>query len=97
MVTYGENVLIIAEVDARGSFTAGPTRQYYMSVAKHWVFNRYFKFGYDSETFSYLMYVKQQILSLVEWKKYPDALTDQNALLREIFQERYIYLGSYEL
>ncbi|MFE3872049.1 SusD/RagB family nutrient-binding outer membrane lipoprotein [Flavobacterium sp. ZS1P70] len=96
MVTYGEMLLIIAEVDARTSFAAGlPSYNNYRGMLNTGYSIGIDNSGYDGEGFSYAAY---NILDFTSGGiENPAALTNQDALLREIFQERYIYfMGNYE-
>lgn len=96
MVTYGEMLLIISEVDARTSFTSGLTSyNNYRSLLNTGYSIGINNSGYDLETFSYLAYDAADFAS--GGIENSTSLTDQNALLREIMQERYIYfIGSLE-
>ena len=98
MVTYGEMLLIIAEVDARSSFATGLTSyNNYRALLNTGYSIGISNSGYDSETFSYLPYIATDFTAGGMENNFGGTLTDQNALLREIFQERYIYfMGSYE-
>ena len=92
MVTYGEMLLIIAEVDARTDFVGGLTS--YNNYRA--LLNTGYSVVYDSETFSYLSYNSADFATGGMENLNPGT-SNQNALLREIFQERYIYfLGNYE-
>lgn len=92
MVTYGEMLLIIAEVDARTSFAAGlSSYNDYRNVLNTGYSIGVDNSGYDSETFSYLAYDAADFAAGGMENPSP-SITDQNALLREIMQERYIYL-----
>lgn len=92
MVTYGEMLLIIAEVDARTSFAAGlSSYNDYRNVLNTGYSIGVDNSGYDSETFSYLAYDTADFAAGGMENPSP-SITDQNALLREIMQERYIYL-----
>jgi hypothetical protein len=97
MVTYGEMLLIIAEVDARTSFAAGLTSyNNYRALLNTGYSIGVINAGYDSETFSYAAYDAADFAP-AGIENVSGTLTDQNALLREIFQERYIYfMGNYE-
>jgi len=97
MVTYGEMQLIIAEVDARTSFATGLASYnnyrallntgYSIGIANN---------GYDGEEFSYTPYTAIDFAP-TGIENISGTLTAQNALLREIFQERYIYfMANYE-
>jgi hypothetical protein len=98
MVTYGEMLLIISEVDARSSFTAGlNSYNSYRNLLNTGYSIGIDNAGYDSETFKYLPYVASDFSAGGIENNSGTTLTDQNALIREIFQEKYIYLmGNYE-
>lgn len=98
MVTYGEMLLIIAEVDARSSFSTGlSSYNAYRNLLNTGYSIGIDNSGYDSETFSYLPYVASDFSAGGIENNSGTTLTDQNALIREIFQEKYIYLmGNYE-
>ena len=98
MVTYGEMLLIISEVDARSSFTAGlNSYNSYRNLLNTGYSIGIDNAGYESETFSYLPYVASDFSAGGIENNSGTTLTDQNALIREIFQEKYIYLmGNYE-
>lgn len=97
MVTYGESLLIIAEVDARSSFAAGLTSyNSYRALLNDAYSIGIDNSGYDSATFLYLPYSANDFI-IGGSENLSGILTSQNALLREIFQERYIYfLGNFE-
>lgn len=92
MVTYGEMLLIIAEVDARTDFVAGLTSyNNYRSLL-----NTGYSVKYDLESFSYLPYTSADFAT-GGIENFNPGTTNQSALLREIYQERYVYfLGNYE-
>lgn len=97
MVTYGEMLLIIAEADARTSFAAGLTSyNNYRALLNTGYSIGIDNAGYDGESFSYLPYDATDFnASGIE--NASGSLTNQNALLREIYQERYVYfIGSFE-
>lgn len=96
MVTYGEMLLIISEVDARTSFSDGLTSyNNYRALLNTGYSIGINNSGYDTETFSYLAYDAADFAS--GGIENATSLTNQNALLREIMQERYIYfIGSLE-
>lgn len=96
MVTYGEMLLIIAEVDARISFSAGLTSyNTYRDLLNTGYSIGIDNTGYDGNTFSYLQYDASDFIA--GGIENPDSISNQDALLREIFQERYLYfMGSYE-
>ncbi|MBB1192239.1 hypothetical protein DNC80_00950 [Flavobacterium sp. SOK18b] len=98
MVTYGEMLLIIAEVDTRSSFTTGlSSYNTYRALLDTGYSIGISNSGYESETFNYDPYVSSDFLAGGIENNSGNSLTDQNALLREIFQERYIYfMGSFE-
>jgi hypothetical protein len=97
MVTYGEMLLIIAEVDARSSFTSGLTSyNNYRALLNIGYSIGIDNSGYETETFSYAAYDAADFAG-GGIENSTASLTDQNALLREIMQERYIYfIGSLE-
>jgi hypothetical protein len=106
MVTYGEMLLIIAEVDARSGFATGLTsynnyRTLLNTGYSIGVTNAGYSLGpiddaYLGETFKYLPYDTLDFAP-TGMENVSGSLTAQNALLREIFQERYIYfMGNYE-
>lgn len=96
MVTYGEMLLIIAEVDARTSLSAGITSyNNYRALLDTGYSIGISNSGYESETFNYEPYLSADFN--------PGGMENLNnisatdALLREIYQERYIYfIGSFE-
>lgn len=101
LVTYGEMLLIIAEVDTRSSLSAGVIsyntyRALLNTGYSIGVTNIGWGFDPTVEPFQYLPYVDADFAA--GGMENPGTLTDQNALLREIYQERYIYfMGSYEV
>ena len=97
LVTYGEMLLIIAEVDARTSFAAGLTSyNIYRSKLDTGYSIGMNNNGYDSESFNYDAYVAADFAQ-GGIENATTTETDQQALLSEIFQERYIYfMGTYE-
>jgi starch-binding outer membrane protein, SusD/RagB family len=97
MVTYGEMLLIIAEVDARNSFTDGlASYNNYRAILDTGYSIGIDNSGYETETFNYAAYTASDF-ALGGMENASSSLTDQNALLREIMQERYIYfIGSLE-
>lgn len=98
MVTYGEMLLIIAEVDARSSFATGlSSYNTYRALLNTGYSIGISNSGYESETFKYAPYDAADFAAGGIENNTGVALSDQNALLREIFQERYIYfMGSFE-
>jgi starch-binding outer membrane protein, SusD/RagB family len=91
LVTYGEMLLIIAEVDARSSFASGLTSyNNYRAVLNTGYSIGVNNSGYDSEIFSYLPYVASDFTT-GGIENTTVGTSDQNALIREIMQERYIY------
>lgn len=98
MITYGEMLLIIAEADARTSFSAGlSSYNTYRALLNTGYSIGIDNAGYYGESFKYLPYVAADFAANGMENNSGTALTDQNALIREIFQEKYIYLmGSYE-
>lgn len=102
LVTYGEMLLIIAEADARLSFSAGlASYNTYRTLLNTGysignVTNGVASLGYKGLTFKYSNYVAADFAA-GGMENVSGTLTDQNALLREIYEERYIYfLGNYE-
>lgn len=97
MVTFGEMLLIISEVDARTSFTTGlASYNNYRNLLNTGYSIGINNDGYDTETFGYAAYDASDFVAL-GMENVSGSLSDQNALLREIFQERYIYfMGNYE-
>lgn len=97
LVTYGEMLLITAEVDTRVSFGTGLT-SYNIFRA---LLNTGYSIGIDNagyygETFGYAAYDAADFATS-GMENVSGSLTSQNALLREIYQERYVYfIGSYE-
>lgn len=96
MVTYGEMLLIIAEVDARTDFASGlASYNNYRSLLNTGYSIGINNDGYDTETFSYAAY--DAIDFAASGMVNSGSLPEKDALLKEIIQERYIYfLGSYE-
>ena len=98
MVTYGEMLLIIAEADARTSFSTGLTSY----NAYRALLNTGYSIGVDNSgygvgTFAYSAYDAADFAAGGMENNSGTALSQQNALIREIFEEKYIYLmGSYE-
>jgi hypothetical protein len=97
LVTYGEMLLLIAEVDARTSFTAGlAAYNTYRAELDGGYSIGINNDGYDAETFNYDAYVAADFAQ-GGMENATTTETDQQALLREIFEERYIYfMGTYE-
>jgi starch-binding outer membrane protein, SusD/RagB family len=97
MVTYGEMLLIIAEADSRNSFASGLTSyNNYRALINTGYSIGIDNLGYESNTFSYLVYDIADFAAGGIENPSP-SISDQNALLREILQERYIYfMGSFE-
>ena len=97
MVTYGEMLLIIAEVDARTSFVTGlVSYNNYRALLNTGYSIGIANDGYDGEGFSYAPYTAIDFAP-TGIENTSGTLTAQNALLREIFQERYIYfMANYE-
>lgn len=92
MVTYGEMLLIIAESDARTSFSSGLTSyNNYRALLNTGYSIGIDNTGYDTETFGYSAYDAADFDASGIENPSP-SITNQNALLREIMQERYIYL-----
>ncbi len=97
LVTYGEMLLIIAEVDARDSFDSGLTSyNNYRALLNTGYSIGINNDGYDSETFKYEAYDSSDFASGGIENLSP-SITEQDALLREILQERYTYfIGHFE-
>jgi hypothetical protein len=106
MVTYGEMLLIIAEVDGRTSFNTGlASYNNYRALL-----NTGYSIGIDNSGYALYNYeLDEEVVQSFKYEAYtaldfavsgivnPGTLTNQNALLKEIFQERYIYfMGTYE-
>jgi hypothetical protein len=91
LVSYGEMLLIIAEADARTSFSSGLTsyNNYRLKLNSGYSIGTT-NSGYGGNTFSYLPYDATDFATGGMENPSP-SITDQNALLREIMQERYIY------
>lgn len=107
LVTYGEMLLIIAEVDARSGFSSGLTSyNAYRALLNTGYSIGINNDGYDvdgdpdtdnAETFLYAPYTADDFAIGGIENNGTNRLTDQNALIREIYQERYIYfLGTFE-
>ena len=110
MVTYGEMLLIIAEVDARTSFNTGLAsyNNYRALLTTGYSIGSkngknglampntgYFD-GVNNLPYKYLPYVDADFAP-TGIENASGTLNAQNALLREIFQERYIYfMANYE-
>lgn len=97
MVTYGEMLLIIAEANARENFSSGlASYNSYRSLLNTGYSIGIDNAGYDTETFSYAAYDASDFAA-GGMENATSSLTDQEALLREIFEERYIYfMGTFE-
>lgn len=97
LVTYGEMLLIIAEVDARSSFSTGLTSyNAYRALLNTGYSIGNTNSGYDGLAYKYDPYVAADFAA-AGMENATGSLTDQNALLREIYEERYIYfIGHYE-
>jgi hypothetical protein len=97
LVTYGEMLLIIAEADARTSFSTGlASYNNYRDLLNTGYSIGIDNNGYDTETFRYDAYTAADFAAS-GMENVSGSLTNQNALLREIYQERYIYfIGSFE-
>lgn len=97
MVTYGEMLLIMAEVDARDNFSSGlASYNTYRALLNTGYSIGIDNAGYDTETYSYSAYEATDF-SAGGIENASSSLTDQGALLREIFEERYIYfMGTFE-
>lgn len=97
LVTYGEMLLIIAEVDAKASVLTGVTSyNAYRALLNTGYSIGIDNSGYNGRTISYLPYTALDFLAGGMENPTP-SISQQDALLREIFQERYIYfMGTYE-
>jgi len=96
LITYGEMLLIIAEVDARSSLSSGVTSyNTYRSLLDTGYSIGQGNTGYGMKTFNYDAYVDADFNN--GGIENMDNVTPQNALLREIYEERYVYfIGNYE-
>jgi hypothetical protein len=96
LVTYGEMLLIIAEADARTSVSAGVTSyNRYRALLDTGYSIGVSNAGYDGLSFNYDPYIDTDFDN--GGIENVDGKTPTNALLREIYQERYIYfIGNYE-
>lgn len=96
LVTYGEMLLIIAEADARATLSAGvASYNNYRALLDTGYSIGITNGGYDTEVFNYDAYVVADFMA--GGMENLDNINSQTALLREIYQERYIYfIGSYE-
>jgi hypothetical protein len=96
LVTYGEMLLIIAEADARTSVSAGVTSyNIYRAKLDSGYSIGVSNTGYDGLSFNYEPYSDTDFDN--GGIENADGKTPLNALLREIYQERYIYfIGNYE-
>ncbi|UQD56060.1 SusD/RagB family nutrient-binding outer membrane lipoprotein [Flavobacterium sp. K5-23] len=97
LVTYGEMLLIISEADARTSFVTGLTSyNNYRALLNTGYSIGIDNAGYYGESFRYLPYDALDF-AIAGMENVSGSLSNQNALLREIYQERYIYfIGSFE-
>lgn len=97
LVTYGEMLLIIAEADARTSFATGlASYNAYRALLNTGYSIGNTNGGYKGLAYKYDPYVAADFAS-AGMENATGSLTDQNALLREIYEERYIYfIGNYE-
>jgi hypothetical protein len=97
LVTYGEMLLIIAEADARTSFASGLTSyNAYRALLNTGYSIGEKNNGYKGLAFRYDSYLITDFLA-GGIENSSTNLTSQNALLREIYEERYIYfIGNYE-
>ena len=96
LVTYGEMLLIIAEADARIGVEDGLTSyNIYRALIDTGYSIGIDNTGYDGATFNYDAYsIEDFDAGGIE---NADNITPLNALLREIYEERYVYfIGSYE-
>jgi starch-binding outer membrane protein, SusD/RagB family len=96
LVSFGEMLLIIAECDARSSVSAGVTSyNTYRQLLDTGYSIGIDNLGYDAETFNYDDYLVTDFNA--GGIENSGSLTPQNALLKEIYQERYVYfIGSFE-
>ena len=107
LVTYGEMLLIIAEVDARTDFTSGlNSYNNYRALLNTGYSIGMANLGYSLYNYNTDLYIPQSF-SYLDYdasdfaaggiENATSSLTDQGALLREIFEERYIYfMGTFE-
>jgi hypothetical protein len=97
LVTYGEMLLIITEVDARGSVVTGITSyNKYRALLNTGYSIGIDNSGYNGKAIRYLPYDPTDFATGGMENPSPSILA-QDALLRELFQERYIYfMGTYE-
>jgi hypothetical protein len=97
LVTYGEMLLIITEVDARESVVTGITSyNNYRALLNTGYSIGIDNSGYEGEAIRYLQYGATDFAAGGMENPSP-SVSAQDALLREIFQERYIYfMGTYE-
>jgi hypothetical protein len=97
LVTYGEMLLIIAEADAKASFTTGlQSYNAYRTLLNTGYSIGAKNTGYKGLAFKYDSYLATDFLA-GGIENLTSNLTSQNALLREIYEERYIYfIGNYE-
>jgi hypothetical protein len=97
LVTYGEMLLIIAEADARVSFATGLNSY----NAYRALLNAGYSIGNENGGYNELAF-KYEPYAAIDFaaggmENATSGLTNQNALLREIYEERYIYfIGNYE-
>lgn len=96
LITYGEMLLIIAEADARTSLSAGVTSyNAYRALLDTGYSIGQNNTGYDGNTFNYDAYADADFNN--GGIENADNVSAQTALLREIYEERYIYfIGNYE-
>jgi hypothetical protein len=97
LVTYGEMLLITAEVDARASVLTGVTSyNVYRALLNTGYSIGIDNSGFNGKTIRYNAYDPTDFLAGGMENPTP-SISQQDALLREIFQERYIYfMGTYE-
>ena len=96
LVSYGEMLLIIAEADARTSFASGlSSYNNYRALLNTGYSIGVNNLGYGGLAYSYLPYVTADFAA--GGMENPTTLTNTNALIREIYQERYVYfIGNFE-
>jgi hypothetical protein len=97
LITYGEMLLITAEVDARANVQTGiNSYNAYRALLNIGYSIGRNNTGYDGKTIRYLPYDVSDFAAAGMENPSP-SVSAQDALLREIFQERYIYfMGTYE-
>jgi starch-binding outer membrane protein, SusD/RagB family len=97
MVTYGEMLLITAEADARISGVPAGVAAYntYRQLLDTGYSIGIDNLGYETQVFNYDDYTTADFAA--SGIENPDNISDLNAFLRELYQERYVYfLGTFE-